>query len=102
MYDPEQIDALIAERDRLRGEVEHAQTLLAEWEAIVGMPLVPAVQQAIARVDANEPYALAEVLEEQRVTIIELRDAFDRVAKSRNEWRSRAKRAGVRSLRGDE
>lgn len=94
MYDPEQIDALIAERDRLRGEVEWAVTKLEEWEALVGMPLVEALTAATARALADEPYALAEVMEEQRVTIIKLRDAFDRVARSRNEWRARAKRGG--------
>lgn len=88
MYSPEQIDALIAERDRLRGEVDHAQTLLAEWEAIVGMPLVPAVQQAIARVDAGRPYALAEAHEL-------LVGAFHKIASDRNEWRSRARRAAT-------
>lgn len=66
MYDPGQIDALIGERDRLRAELDHAQTLLADWEAVVGVPLLAAVCSAVARVDKREPYALTEALEERR------------------------------------
>lgn len=76
------------------------ETELTEWEALVGQPLIEALNAATARVLAGDPYALTEMLEQQRVTIIKLRDAFDRVARSRNEWRDRAKRAGVKSLRG--
>lgn len=39
MYELEHIDDLIIERDRLRAELDHAQTLLAEWEALVGTTL---------------------------------------------------------------
>ena len=88
----EQIDALIAERDRLRAELDHAQTMLAESEAVIGMPVVEAIRAAVARVDASDPYALTDVVEQQRVTIIKLHDAFSLVARSRSEWRARAKR----------
>jgi uncharacterized protein YqfA (UPF0365 family) len=102
MYDPEHADQAVAELQRRRAEVDELQTECAEWEAIVGMHLAQALAEAHARHAANDPYALADMVEQQRVTIVKLRDAFDRVAKSRNEWRDRAKRAGVRSLRGEE
>lgn len=86
MYDPEQIDALIGERDRLRAELDHAQTLLAEWEALVGAPMLAAVCSAVARVDSNRPYALTEAYDV-------LAGAFHKIAEDRNMWRARARRA---------
>jgi hypothetical protein len=69
------------------------ETELAEWEGLVGQTLIEALKAGTARVEAGDPYALAEMIEQQRITIIKLRDAFDQVARSRNEWRDRAKRA---------
>jgi hypothetical protein len=69
------------------------ETELAEWEGLVGKTLIEALKAGTARVEAGDPYALAEMIEQQRITIIKLRDAFDQVARSRNEWRDRAKRA---------
>jgi hypothetical protein len=66
---------------------------LAEWEGIVGQTLIEALKAGTTRVEAGDPYALTEMIEQQRITIIKLRDAFDQVARSRNEWRDRAKRA---------
>lgn len=56
MYSPEQIDDLIAERDRLRRELDDAQTQLAEWEAVIGMPLGEAVRIGHERVERGYPY----------------------------------------------
>lgn len=76
-------------------ELEHAQTLLAEWEALVGMPLPQAIAIAVARVDANQPYALGEAYEA-------LTGAFHKLAQDRNMWRARAKRtADVEGKRGE-
>lgn len=86
MYDLEHIDDLIADRDRLRVELDHAQTLLAEWEALVGQSLPAAVHCAVARVDSHRPYALTEAYEV-------LAGAFHKLATDRNEWRARARRA---------
>jgi len=86
MYSPEQIDALIAERDRLRAELDHAQTLLAEWEAVVGMPLVTALNEACERVETGQPYTIVGAHEA-------LRGAFHKIAEDRNKWRAQAKRA---------
>lgn len=76
---PDQVREARAEADRLRQELEHAQTLLAEWEALVGTSLPAAVHCAVARVDKNKPYAL--------------NGAFHLVAEDRNMWRARARRA---------
>jgi hypothetical protein len=86
------VDALIAERDRLRAEVERAVTALEEWEQLVGIPLPQAIAAAHARIEADDPYALIEFVEQQQITIIKLRDAFDRAAASRNRWRDFANR----------
>lgn len=94
-YDPERIGALIAERDRLRLEIDRAVTKDAEWEAVVGMPLAQAMADAHARYDANAPYALTEALDE-------LRTAFRKVAEDRNMWRARAKRARADGRGGEE
>jgi hypothetical protein len=79
MYDPEHIDQAI-------DELIHARAMLAEWEALVGMPLPQAVAIAVARVDDNRPYTLAAAHEA-------LTGAFHRLAQDRNMWRARAKRA---------
>lgn len=71
---------------------DETEVALAEWEALVGVELVPALRAATERVLVNDPYSLTEMVEQQQIEIIKLRDAFDRVAKSRNEWRARAKR----------
>ncbi len=71
------------------------ETRLAELEALVGDELVRALQSATARVDNGRPYSLTEALDEARIEIAELRNAFSEIAKSRNEWRARAKRTGV-------
>jgi len=80
------IAALLAERDRLRRELDHAITMNEEWEALVGAPFRECVIAAQARVSAGKPYALAEVLGN-------LSEAFRSVAEDRNMWRARAKRA---------
>jgi len=88
MYDPEQIDALIAERDRLRRELDHAQTLVAEAEALLGMPIVEALAAGTERALAGMPYSIAETYEA-------LVGAFRKMARDRNKWRAQAKRAGA-------
>jgi hypothetical protein len=64
MYDPEQIDALIVERDRLRVTADELETECTEWEAIVGMHLAQAIAEAHARRAAGHPYALADYVAE--------------------------------------
>lgn len=70
---------------RLREQLDHAQTMLAEAEAVIGMPVTEAIRAAVARVDARRPYALTEAYDA-------LTRAFEVMARSRNEWRARAKR----------
>jgi hypothetical protein len=76
------------------------ETLLAEWQALVGAGLTESLRWAVERVNAGEPYALTEALavSQQRLALVvdrfnKLSEAFDKVVKQRNEFRARAKRA---------
>lgn len=70
---------------RLRKQLDNAQTMVAELEALIGAPFSEALNAGVDRVEAGQPYALLEVLEK-------LRGAFHKVAQDRNKWRAQAKR----------
>jgi hypothetical protein len=65
---------------------------LAELHALVGVELVPALRAATDRVLAGDAYSLTAALDDARERIAKLEVAFEQVARSRNEWRARAKR----------
>jgi len=69
-----------------------SEVALVEWEGLVGVELVPALRAGTERVLVGEPYALHELVDELRERITKLEAAFEQVARSRNEWRARAKR----------